>query len=68
MKKKTRTQNPRRYRGLRGDASIDAARLAVAETLNLPIDSIHLVLPTGRRANYSTTVAALREWWDSGCE
>lgn len=62
-KPKKRTQIPRRYRDIPAHASIDAARQAVADTLGLPIDSIKLVLPSGRKANYNATVETLRQWW-----
>jgi hypothetical protein len=60
---KKRVQKPRRYRNIPSNASIEAARRSVAETLGLPIDSIKLVLPSGRKANYNATVETLRRWW-----
>ena len=63
-KKKRRKQTPRRYRDIPAHASIDKARRVVAETLGLPVESIELRFPSGRRANYNSTVESLRERWD----
>ena len=61
---KKRAQIPRRFRNIPANASIEAARRSVARTLGLPLESIRLVLPSGRTANYNATVEKLRKWWE----
>ena len=60
---KKRSETPRRFRNIPSHTTIDSARRIVAETLGLPLESIKLVLPSGRKANYNGTVESLRNWW-----
>jgi hypothetical protein len=63
-KAKRRQQTPRRYRNIPGHASVEKARQVVAETLGLPIESVQLRFPSGRQANYNSSVESLRERWE----
>ncbi len=63
-KKPARKQTPRRYKNIPSHASVNSARQTIAETLGLPIDSIELRFPSGRKANYSSTVESLRKRWE----
>ena len=56
-----RQDTPNRYRVVRDDASIAAAQKAIAKTMGLPVDSVKLVLPSGRKARTDATVEALRK-------
>ena len=63
-KKQARTaETPIRYRSLRDDASIAAAEATIAREYNLPVGSIRLILPSGRKARTDKTVAGLRKDW-----
>jgi len=56
---KRRTENARRFRQIRGNASIASALETIAR-MGLPRECIRLVLPSGRKARSDSTVGRLR--------
>lgn len=66
MSKKKRQETPNRYREVRDDASIAATQRAIAKTMGLPIDSVKLVLPGGRKARADAKVESLRKRHNGG--
>jgi hypothetical protein len=53
-----------RQRQVRSDASIAATRRSIAATTGLPIDSIKIVLPNGRKAPANGHVKTLKKKYD----
>jgi hypothetical protein len=49
----------------RSDAPVDSIVKTIEETFNLPIGSVKLQYPSGRKARSDTTINHLRKKWDS---
>lgn len=53
-----------RYRQLRADAKIASVTADLERTLGLPVGSLQLVKPNGKRIRADATVGTLRAEWD----
>lgn len=56
--------NPKRFKILRSDASVESATLTITKISGLPRNSIKLVYPSGRKARSDSTIGALVKQWD----
>ena len=54
---------PVRYKGARSDASINSIERRIEKDYRLPIGSVRLVHPSGRKARADGTVATLLKNW-----
>lgn len=58
----------KRHRIARSDSSIPALLKTIESTFNLPVGSVMLVYPSGRRAGGNATVGSFRRNWESSAE
>ena len=65
QKTKKRKMTPIRFKALRNDASIEAAHSIIENTFRLPIGSVKLVHPSGRKVRADGTVGSLLKSWDA---
>jgi len=57
------TNGNHRYRRARKDAMLCTIQAAISNTFDLPINSINLVLPGGRKARSTASADSLRKKW-----
>jgi len=50
-------------RKFNGTAKIKNCEIILADLLGIPSEAVNLILPSGRRANRSTTLTRLRKNW-----
>lgn len=60
---KKRVARPIRYKALRIDSYIPSAERTIERMLKLPVGSVRLVYPSGRKARSDVTVGALLRNW-----
>ena len=65
IEKKTKKQNPVRFRAARVDASVGTIARSIEKNFKLPEGSVRLVLPTGRKAHVDGKISNLLKRWDS---
>ena len=58
-----RNETPRRIRKAKSDAALSSIQSTMEKTFDLPIGSIRLFYPSGRKARTDSTVGALRDHW-----
>lgn len=59
-----RSQSARRYRKAYRTTEIATITKRIADVFSLPVDSIRLIYPTGRKAHSNATVGSLRDRWE----
>lgn len=59
-----RRKGTRQRRTIAKNQSVGYAIRAIAREFNLPEDSVHLVLPWGRKARTDSSIETLRTRWD----
>lgn len=55
---------PIRFKVFRSDASVQSAQRTLERKFGLPMGSVKVVYPNGRRARSDSTVGALLKYWD----
>ncbi len=67
-KKCKKAETAKRHRTARSDSSIPTLLKTIESIFNLPVGSVTLVYPSGRRAGGNATVGSFRRNWESSVE
>lgn len=57
-------ETPKRFRVARSDATIEVIQRRIQKDYGLPVGSVKLVYPSGRKARADATVGALLRNWE----
>jgi hypothetical protein len=63
MSARKRNDHPTRFRKLRDDASIASVQKTIEGKLGLPVGSVKLVYPGGRKVRVDSNVGKLKATW-----